>query len=157
MELIKRELANTSVKISIEALEIIVCKCTKDCFRYYVQKPDFTITRAWLNSFIEQNKLDEKYSVKQKPHFTFSTKYKDEKDSTVNFADQREQSYVTLPSSGIKIYINPQANKNPLKSVDEVIDSIAKNGIPSYLNVCFLFYYLIFNFVAFCLLVIITC
>ena len=92
-----------------------------------------------MKSFIEQNKLDEKYSVKQKPHFTFSTKYKDEKDSTVNSAELREQNYVILPSSGIKIYINPQTNKNPLKSVDEVIDTIAKNGIPSYLNVCFYF------------------
>ena len=139
MKLIKRELANTFVKISIEALEIIVCKCTKDCFRYYVQKPDFTITRTWLNSFIEHNKLDEKYSVKQKPHFTFSTKYKGENDSTVNSTDQREQSYVILPSSGIKLYINSQTNKNPLKSMDKVIDTIAKNEIPLYLKVCFCF------------------
>ena len=147
MELIKRELANTFVKITIEALEIVVCKCTKDCFRYYVQKPDFTITRTWLNSFIEHNKLDEKYCVKQTPHFTFSTKYKGEKDSTVNSADQREQSYVTLPSSGIKLYINLQTNKNPLKSVDKVIDTIAKNRIPLYLNVSFCFtiyFFLIF-------------
>ena len=84
--------------------------------------------------------------MKQKQHFTFSTKYKDEKDSTVNSADQQEQSYVTLPSSGIKIYINPQTNKNPLKSVDEVIDTIAKNGIPSYLNVCFYFTIYLFFF-----------
>ena len=92
-----------------------------------------------MNSFIEHNKLDEKYSVKQKPHFTFSTKYKNEKDSTVNSASQQEQSYVTLPSSGIKIYIDTQTNKIPLKSVDEVIDTIAKNKIPLYLNVCFCF------------------
>ena len=99
-----------------------------------------------MNSFIEHNKLDEKYSVKQKQHFTFSTKYKDEKDSTVNSADQREQSYVTLPSSGIKLYINLQTNKNQLKSVDEVIDTIAKNRIPLYLNVCFCFTIYLFIF-----------
>ena len=65
MELVKREFANTHVKVSIEALSIILCKCTRDCFRYHVQNPAFTITHDWLNDFIVQYKLDEKYSVKQ--------------------------------------------------------------------------------------------
>ena len=71
LELVNREFANTSVKVSIEALQIVVCKCTKDCFRYYIQNRDFRITGIWLDSFIKENKLDEKYSFKQTPNSAF--------------------------------------------------------------------------------------
>ena len=135
MELVNREFVNTSVTVSIEALQIIVCKCIKDCFRYYIQKPDFRITSIWLESFIKQNKLDEKYSVKQTPHSAFKVEFKDGKASSSSKDTSNQQSYVTLPGSGIKIYKNPQANNNncALKTVEAVIDTIAKNGIPSHL------------------------
>ena len=153
MELIKRELAKTSVKISIEALKIIICKCTKDCFRYYSQKRDFVITRTWLNSFIKQNKLDEMYSVKQTPNSTFSIKLKDERDSIVNPADQREQSYLKLPGRETNSYRNLQTRENPLKSVDKVVDTIAKKRIPVKLNVNFCFTISFFIFLIFFYLV----
>ena len=79
------------------------------------------------------------YSVKQTPNSTFSIKLKDERDSFVNPADQRKQSYPTLPGRGTNLYRNQQSGENPLKSVDEDINTIAKNGIPLYLNVCFYF------------------
>ena len=108
LELVRREFASTTVKVSIEALQIVVCKCTKDCFRYHIQKPDFRITSTWLDQFIRQNKLDEKYSVRQKPHSSFPIRFefKDEttSSSSTNASNQPEQSYVILPSSGLKIY-----------------------------------------------------
>ena len=79
------------------------------------------------------------YSVKQTPNSTFSIKLKDQRDSIVNSADQREQSYPTLPGRGTNSYRNRQTRENPLKSVDKVTNTIAKNGIPLYLNVCFYF------------------
>ena len=106
MELVKREFANTHAKVSIEALSIVLCKCTKDCFRYHVQNPAFTITHIWLNEFIRQYKLDEKYSVKQnvqKSLYRFELRGS-QSEQRSNESGQSEQSYVVLPGSGIKIY-----------------------------------------------------
>ena len=110
MELVKREFANTHAKVSLEALSIILCKCTRDCFRYHVQNPAFTITHDWLNDFIVQYKLDEKYSVKQNAtEVSYRVEFRGEEKSVQseqksNESSQSEQSYVVLPGSGIKIY-----------------------------------------------------
>ena len=106
MELVKRQFATTTVKVSIEALQIVVCQCTKDCFRYHIQTPDFRITSTWLDQFIRRNKLDEKYSVRRKPHSSYRIEFKDEttSSSSTNASNQSEPSYVILSDSGIKIY-----------------------------------------------------
>merc|ERR1719354_919210 len=49
-----------------------------------------------------------------------------------NESDQSEQSYVVLPGSGIKIYKKKNV-KSAQQTVDEVIDTISKNGIPKHL------------------------
>ena len=108
MELVKREFANTHVKVSIEALSIVVCKCTKDCFRYHLQNTAFRITCDWLNDFIVQHKLDEKYSVKRNAtevSYRFVLRGEaGQSEQRLNESSQSEQSYVVLPGSGIKIY-----------------------------------------------------
>ena len=93
MEVIQRELAKLRVKISIEVLQIIVCKCTKDCFRHYVQKPDFIITETWLNSLIKKNELDERYCVKETPQSTFGIKFKDGKNKITKDQVELEIKY----------------------------------------------------------------
>ena len=106
MELVKREFANTHAKVSIEALSIILCKCAKDCFRYQVQNPAFRITNDWLNEFIRQYKLDEKYSIKQnvqKSLYRFELRGSQSEQRSDDLG-QSEQSYVVLPGSGIKVY-----------------------------------------------------
>jgi len=105
-----------------------------------VQNPAFTITHDWLNDFIVQYKLDEKYSVKQNAtEASYRVEFRGEEKSgqseqKSNESSQSEQSYVVLPGSGIKIYRkNPKQVKSAMQTVDEVIDTISKNGIPAHL------------------------
>merc|ERR1719354_471051 len=53
-------------------------------------------------------------------------------EQRLNESGQSEQSYVVLPGSGIKIYKKKNV-KSAQQTVDEVIDIISKNGIPTHL------------------------